>query len=316
MKCPHPLLIKNPNFEQQIKDNVKANPYFSVPCGKCAICRRNEALSWRIRLLEEFSVCSNCFFITLTYSDEKRPVSTGTDFNGNTFVYHPVVKSDVQKFLKRFRVYFERKRKTKLERFKYFLVSEYTPEHLFPHYHALFFNIDGIDPRSQVSLAQLRKEVAEIWDNGFIKLDVTTFGRIVYVSDYINGFQDLPFGYQKPFRLMSKRPAIGYNYLERADTYKWHKRNLNGYYQSGTYKMRLPKYYYDNLFSDEEKEIISGESQDRALEEALNLPIDLIREYSISNSERLDHMRIDYLKHRWKKMESEIEKKYKKSRKL
>lgn len=305
-------MLRNPKFTCE---DATQNPFISVPCGKCEICRYNDAISWRVRLLEEFHHCFNCFFVTFTYSDDCLPFASRTDFHGNSYYYACVSKRDVQNFFKRFRVYFERKEKRPLENFKYFLVSEYTPLRRRPHYHALLFNIPGYSANDEISVKTLQKKISEIWNNGGIDLSVTTNGRIAYVTNYLFGLEDLPQGYIKPFRLMSKRPPIGYNFLERLEVIKWQKDNLYNFYPSNQYKLKLPRYYRDKIFSEEDKIKMTEEMNKKELEDIFNLPIEQIKEYAISNSDKLNHMLIDYINYRNRKFAENYSKKHKKSRK-
>lgn len=312
MKCPYPLLIKNPKFELQSGQD----PFISVPCGKCEVCRHNDAIRWRVRLIEEYNACFNCFFVTLTYRPDALPVDYGTSFDGSTFVYSPVCKEDVQKFLKRFRTYWKRKKGSDLAKFKYFCVSEYTPINRNPHYHFLFFNVDGVDATNQIEIARLWNEIEKIWNFGFVTVEVTTYGRIGYVTNYFFGLDNLPHGYTKPFRLMSRRPAIGIQYLDKKSMVDWHKENLNNYYPSKQWKLIMPRYYRDKIFNDDERKELTKKSAEYELEKILKIPYSRIKEYSQSESDELEQIRLDYLRHRNEEFRKHIRKRYDKSKKL
>ena len=105
-----------------------------VPCGKCLECLKDRQNSWKIRLVEEARVHKYVYFFTLTYNDDSVPFTTLPD---GTRVNH-VSKYDVQLWIKRNRIKFERMLKRDID-FKYFVTSEYGPNTGRPHYHGIIF---------------------------------------------------------------------------------------------------------------------------------------------------------------------------------
>lgn len=91
----------------------------SVPCGKCLECLKDKQNSWKIRLQEESRDHLYTYFFTLTYRDSAVPyvVSDGCKIN-------VVSKKDIQLWIKRNRINFERTLKRDID-FKYFVASEY-----------------------------------------------------------------------------------------------------------------------------------------------------------------------------------------------
>ena len=85
MKCLKPI---------QIRDPVKGLDKI-VPCGKCVSCVQNRRSGWFLRLKNEEKRALSVWFITLTYMDGY--VTEGK--NGKL----TLVKSDLQKFMKRLR---------------------------------------------------------------------------------------------------------------------------------------------------------------------------------------------------------------------
>ena len=105
-----------------------------VPCGKCLECLKDRQNSWKIRLVEEAREHKFVYFFTLTYNDDSVPFTTLPD---GTRVNH-VSKYDVQLWIKRNRIKFERMLKRDID-FKYFVTSEYGPNTGRPHYHGIIF---------------------------------------------------------------------------------------------------------------------------------------------------------------------------------
>lgn len=110
--CLNPIPIKT-------VDSFNMPVVQGFPCGKCLECLKDRQNSWKIRLTEEARDHLYVYFFTLTYSDDSVP-----------FVYHngdkylSVCKKDIQNWIKRNRIQFERTLGRFLD-FKYFVCSEY-----------------------------------------------------------------------------------------------------------------------------------------------------------------------------------------------
>ena len=99
------------------------------PCGQCMACRLNKQREKAMRIGHELQYHKESVFITLTYDPEHLPE------NGS------LVKSDVQKFLKRLR------KRLGVERVRYFLCGEYGELGNRPHYHLIVFGLSYNDTR-------------------------------------------------------------------------------------------------------------------------------------------------------------------------
>lgn len=259
MNCFNPIYIDDPDVfawnsyarEHGLEQSVKK---IAVPCGCCQACVYSSAQEWRVRLKEEFYSSQNAVFFTLTYCDECLPLSVGTTFGGDRVVVPCVSKRDIQLFLKRLREYF--RQEFHFDGLRYYICSEYGPTTFRPHYHGILFNIPGFDPRSDVSLHKVTQTIAEKWSNGFVKVDLVNPERIGYITKYLSCTMDLPSEYVRPFRLMSRRPAIGSSYLDKTDRIRWHHDNLATYVPDGMFKYRLPRYYKRKIFDDDELTMI------------------------------------------------------------
>lgn len=201
-----------------------------VPCGKCFECLQKRRNDWTFRISKELEVSTAAHFITLTYDEDNLP----RDENDN-----PCVEvKDVQLFFKRLR--------KKIHPFKvrYFLTSEYGGKTYRPHYHLILFNF----PDSYNVL----ETIESTWSNGFVVVDKVTPARIRYVTKYCLQDISLPDLLRKPFMTCSKRPSIGSNYM-KDKIIKYHKKTLETTVMLNGYKYRMPKYYQDRIFNDDEK---------------------------------------------------------------
>lgn len=217
MQCINPISIKNPNARS-------ASIRIQVPCGKCGSCRHNRRTDWSFRLKWELKQSITAIFLTLTYSDENLP-------ENNT-----LVKKDLQNFFKRLR---KENRKHSDKQIRYYAVGEYGTQTKRPHYHIILFNVSK----------QSEKKMEKLWTFGHSKIGQVTDASIHYTTKYhINTKNEKIEDKEKEFSLMSKRPPIGHNYLQKNS--QWHIENDAFYVINNGFKQRLPRYYRDKIFPD------------------------------------------------------------------
>lgn len=169
-----------------------------LPCGKCLGCMDDRRKRWINRLLLEFDSCQKGSFITLTYAyAPDRPL-----------------KSDVQKFLKRFR---NIPRDFGLSPFpvdfKYFFCGECGGKRGRPHYHALLFGLDLLSEEWQPYIATYNdrgepvlssKILEKKWNKGFCTVDSITPRRCRYIAKYTMK----QIGQEHSFTLKSPRLGV------------------------------------------------------------------------------------------------------------
>lgn len=242
MQCLHPVKIKNPSNDNEY---CKSNPYLLVPCGKCESCIVSSANEWRVRLQIENKYSNTSFFVTLTYNDDKVPLSVCSDSFGEKFIVPVVCKRDVQLFFKRLR------KSVYPAEVRYYLVSEYCPTSLRPHYHCLLFGLPIFNYDKMLQNKKVYELIEKCWNNGFVTIDPVTDGRIAYVTKYLSCTIDLPEYLPKPFRLMSRRPGIGNIYLDNKDLVNYHRENVVDFISFGKFKYRMPRYLRGKVFDDD-----------------------------------------------------------------
>ncbi len=238
MQCPSPVSIRDPRGTTNAQR-------LSVPCNKCPICLQNRRSDWSFRLTEELRTATTAHFVTLTYSDENIP-EDGT-----------LNPRDLELFHKRLR-----KRITKMEatyqktmnvqptplKMRYYAVGEYGTETHRPHYHGIYFNVP----------LKLLTEIEKIWGHGQIHCGTCTPSSIHYTTKYVINDYDWEETdiRQKPFARMSRRPAIGHNYLKRNDLWHIDSEVPKAYVIKDGYKQKMPQYYKNQLFTESEREKI------------------------------------------------------------
>lgn len=204
--------------------------YQIVPCGKCAPCLNRKRNQWSFRLIQEAKVSSSAFFVTLTYDDDHLIY----DFRSR----RPVVcKRHIQLFFKRLR------KRIAPSKVRYYLVSEYGGKTRRPHYHAILFNLPCTAKEDLQSL------LVGSWQYGFVHVDDCNESTIAYTTKYCITSHNVDYDVEPVFSLMSKRPALGSNYLE---THRKFGRGSDKYYAilPGGAKVALPRYYRERLFTE------------------------------------------------------------------
>lgn len=213
-------------------------PRGTVPCGKCIACLKRRQDDWSIRLTKEYENSFNCYFLTLTYSDDCVPVRP---LGGEPTKV--LLKRDIQLWLKRLRKSLEP------HKIRFFACGEYGPTTLRPHYHVIIFNF----PQG----FQIQERVNKTWRKGYITYSLVTPARVRYVAKYCACYTFLPPKYRhkmyRPFVLCSRRPAIGGQYLTPSIV-SYHRDTLSTVLQGRDgVKFALPKYYRDRIFDDQMK---------------------------------------------------------------
>lgn len=217
--CQHPKIIV-----------TKSGERMQVSCGRCLACRMQNARERNKILQHEFANKRYAFFVTLTYSDENVPLmcpvaTDGLHYGRTIYNFYDIdtddyvtscdltdrqlhylqskgingnIKylryTDVQKFIKRLR---KNLSKYDNESIRYFLVGEYGPSKLRPHFHILFFF------SSSFLYPIFRDCLHKAWTLGYIDAQLPQNFRqsSKYLAAYVNSFIYLPYLLQsKPIR--------------------------------------------------------------------------------------------------------------------
>lgn len=204
-----------------------------VPCGKCAFCIKKSIDAWCLRLYHEMEVSSSAFFLTLTYNDEHQPPGD------------EVSKRDLQLFIKRLR---------KVNPgIRYFAIGEYGTEKGRPHYHAVIFNLIDLDLVTRSWTDEFGNPI------GFVVGSRATMGRIRYMVEYM-ALPQKENGKAKAFRIMSRRPGIGAQYVQ-----KWkgfHKARSDSVVYVFDTPNAMPRYYKDKMYNVHQRALVVAKAQE------------------------------------------------------
>lgn len=211
-----------------------------MPCGKCNYCLQTKRGDWTFRLLQEQKVATSSHFLTFTYHDEFLPL---------TQEGLPTLRKE------HFQLFMKRLRKVQKTQLRYYAVGEYGTKTERPHYHAIMFNLETGTPRDLRRTAQL---VAKAWNHGYVHFGDVNIASIHYTTKYVVNRTAAYPGRDPPFALMSRKPAIGANYL---DTHRsWHQAAKRNYSQVGGQITRLPRYYKEKLYNRLERKEMALEA--------------------------------------------------------
>lgn len=171
--CDNPQKLRNPKKEPSKRDPE----WLVVPCGKCFPCIQNKRNQWVTRMTFESDKSETLtWFITLTYNEENLP-SYGLD------------KDRVKKLTKSLR--------DKWPYIKIYLIGEYGPTTIRPHYHALLFHTTS-------DQYEIIKELGKRWPEGNIKVLPAHPNGIAYCCLDMH-IRNPDYGDKnKPFNLISK----------------------------------------------------------------------------------------------------------------
>jgi len=203
----------------------------NVPCGKCMFCLSTKRAQWSLRIAQEYRHCTAAQFVTLTYEDTQLPMAECGLPELN--------KKDFQDFMKRLR-------KMSQGKLRYYAVGEYGEILERPHYHIILFNLS---PRKLDALCNA-------WQKGHVHIGKVEPASIHYVTKYVINKEVEYIGREPPFSLMSRKPGIGYQYLQTHA--KWHAEDLRNYMKINGQTTVLPRYYKEKLYSQTERETMAA----------------------------------------------------------
>lgn len=187
---------------KEIDGRIFISDPVAIPCGSCVGCRMMSARDWKIRLCKEAEAYPDqVWFVTLTYDDAHLPF----DENGEVVL----VKKHVQDFMKNLRGH------GSIRKYRYFAVGEYGSQTQRPHYHLIIFgDLGDLNPVAfRVYESPL---VYKCWQYGKHDIVPAEPGCMAYVAGYMEKKQTDEYWNShsvRPFRLMSRKPMIGYKAL-------------------------------------------------------------------------------------------------------
>lgn len=219
--------------------------FVNVPCGMCADCLKERSRQWAIRILKEAEQYDKNYFITLTYDDKHLPKN------------RMLVHDEISKFNKKLKTYL--KDNGYKSDFRFYGVGEYGSNTGRPHYHIIYFNFPELrdlkfyNSTDSGDLLFTSEFLTNTWSKGHVILGSVDVGSASYVARYcdkkrlLNKEQKKDYiskGIVPEYSVMSRRPGIGHNYLEKLIE------NINNGIYTISFKdnnFSLPKYYSDKI---------------------------------------------------------------------
>ena len=223
-----------------------------IPCGQCIECRQAKAREWQVRLAEEIQTHNYNYFITLTFAPkelEELLKKTGLK-ECNAACGYAV------------RHMLERWRKDYKKSLKHWLITELGHEGTERiHMHGLLF-ADNEIIFGEMDDNQLRKW--KYWKYGHIYVGQFVNNRTInYISKYITKIDTDHKGFVGQ---ILASPGIGRDFIEKQqynNTYKYRPRANSDYYRlENGCKVKLPTYYKNKLYNEEERELMWREFMD------------------------------------------------------
>lgn len=251
--CLYPKLIKNPKYKPNKKNggNVpemkdKRVMYVPIGCKKCIECMKQRGRNWQVRLHEEVRHDNKGHFVTLTFSTQSLKELTNAIFedNGGELIEgydldNAIATLAVRRFLERWR----KKHKRSV---KHWLVTELghgETEHV--HLHGILWT-------------DKPEDISTIWKYGYTFKGTYLNERTVnYITKYTTK-QDLK--HKQYFPIVLTSAGIGRKYMTRLDA-ELAKFNNKGetrehYVTRQGYKLAMPIYYRNKLYSEAERELL------------------------------------------------------------
>lgn len=241
--CLYPKLIKNRRYIPNKKNNGRPPVcpderllYVTAACGKCMECRQQKQRQWLVRMSEELRQNPNAYFMTLTIDDQNYAELSNMCKS----------KDNNEIATKALRLMLERIRKKTGKSVKHWFITELGHEKTERlHLHGIVWGI-GTD--------QL---INEKWNYGYIYTGMFVNEKTInYITKYMTKEDaDHPGFIGKV--LCSKGIGRGYTKREDAKNHVYKKGKTIEYYRlrNGS-KINLPIYYRNQLFTEEEREML------------------------------------------------------------
>lgn len=219
-----------------------------VPCGQCIECRQTKAREWQVRLAEEIKAHKYNYFVTLTFAPkELEEICKKTRLKEcNAVAGHAV------------RHMLERWRKDHKKSIKHWLITELGHEGTERiHLHGLLFT-DEVLTFGEVDENNLR--TWKYWKYGHIYVGEYVNERTInYISKYITKIDTDHKGFVGQ---ILASPGIGKQFLDRLknvhnNMYDYVPRKAADFYRlENGCKVKLPKYYKNKLYTEDQREEI------------------------------------------------------------
>lgn len=252
-------ILKCEHIEKEVTEKTYDKRVLTVqiPCGCCIECCKQKANAWRVRMIEELKMHKYNYFVTLTFSNDELK-DLRKEFNLPEC--NAVAKKAVRRHLERWRKDF----KCQLKHWYITEMGHENTERI--HLHGILFCDTDISEQFE----RIAREHDgwrcnwKYWKYGHIWVgDYCTSKTINYIVKYMTKLDTDHKGF---YGEVLCSPGIGRNYTEREifNTYRYIRGESRSDYrlQNGA-RVKLPTYYKNKAYEEEERELIWRESMDR-----------------------------------------------------
>lgn len=259
--CLYPKYIKNPKYLPNIKNG--GNPpelkdkrvaLIPVGCQKCMECTKQRANGWRTRLLEEIKQHkpNQIHFITLTFSNESI-TELSKEIPEHEKGYerdNAIATLGMRRFLERWRA----KYGTSIKHWFITELGHNGTENI--HLHGIMIVPQHTTTIHGKKYDTTQQEIAKVWKYGYVwKGSYVNETTVNYVIKYCTKM-DATHLYYKPKVLSSK--GIGRHYINSVNAkltkYKPNNQTREHYITRQGFKIGMPTYYRNHLYTEEERE--------------------------------------------------------------
>lgn len=243
--CLYTKYILNPKYRPNKKNNYKPPKcederlrYVPVSCGRCIECRKKKKREWLVRLSEEIKGDNKCMFVTLTFSNKEFNELSRKVFNRTT----QNDEEENQICIKAVRMWLERIRAKTGKSVKHWLITEKGEDFGRIHLHGIVWADTW---------------VLNEWNYGYVSRGTYVNEQTInYITKYVTKVNEK---FRNFIGKVLTSKGIGKAYIDKnkgsgkADEYRTRKGFI----------MNQPDYYRRNIYTDEERERIWIENQER-----------------------------------------------------
>lgn len=254
--CLYERKLLNPKYLPNEKNGGKPpickderTKYIAIGCGWCKECRKELANNWKARLFEEIKTNKNAVFVTLTFSSENLEklkweilLKRYKGIDGNEIDVNMLAGYAVRKWSERWR------KKTKKAP-RHWLITE------LGHQNTERIHLHGLIWGS-------KETIQKTWQYGWIYCGEWVDERTInYIMKYVTKTDTVHNGYKQ--KIFTSK-GMGKEYVQNMWKHEYIGENTKTWY---TYKNgakgKLPKYYKQKIWNDEEREKIWRDNLDK-----------------------------------------------------
>lgn len=229
--------------------------YVEIPCGQCIECREQKAREWMVRLGEELQNWEYKYFITLTFAPkELELILKKTGLKECNAAAEYAVRHMLERWRKRYK-----------KSLKHWFITELGHEGTERiHLHGIIFTNEKQEFELINKIGDKEYYKWQWWKYGIMNVGKYCNVRSTnYIVKYMTKIDTDHKGF---IGQVLCSPGIGRSFLEKQgiEQYKYKPHESKDYYRlNNGKKIKLPKYYKNHLYNEEERELIWRDFMDK-----------------------------------------------------